>query len=82
MGREERYKLGMLGYLVGLVRSSFPISIVFGILRSTFCLLPAYLIFKIVYDMGIFVGIISYMFTKKVQNDIYNFNFCFSASSN
>ena len=79
---KRRYKLGMLGYLVGLVRSSFPISIVFGILRSTFCLLPAYLIFKIVYDMGIFVGIISYMFTKKVQNDIYNFNFCFSASSN
>ena len=62
---KRRYKFGMLGYLVGLVRSSLPVSIVVGILRSTYYFLPAYLIFKIVYDMGVFVGIISYMFTKK-----------------
>ncbi len=62
---KRRYKLGMLGYLVALVRSSLPVSIVFGILLSTYYLLPAFLIFKIVYDFGITVGILNFMFTKK-----------------
>lgn len=62
---KRRYKFGLLGYLVGLVRSSLPVSIVIGILLSTYYFLPAFLIFKVVYDFGVFMGIISYMFTKK-----------------
>ncbi len=61
---KRKYKFGLLGYLVGLVRSSLPVSIVVGILRSTYYFLPTYLIFKIVYDFGIFVGILNFIFTK------------------
>ena len=62
---KRSYKLGALGYMVALIRSSLPVSLVVGILRSTFYLLPTYLIFKIVYDFGITVGILNFMFTKK-----------------
>ncbi len=62
---KRKYKFGLLGYLVGLVRSSLPVSVVLGILRATYYMLPAYLIFKIVFDAGICVGIIDFMFTKK-----------------
>ncbi|KKP40662.1 hypothetical protein A2130_03745 [Candidatus Woesebacteria bacterium GWC2_33_12] len=62
---KRSYKFGWIGYLVGLIRSSFPVSICVGILRSTYYMLPAFIIFKLVYDFGIFVGIINFMFTKK-----------------
>ena len=62
---KRRYKLGVFGYMIALVRSSLPVSVVIGILRSTFYLLPAYLIFKLVYDFGVFVGILNYIFTKR-----------------
>lgn len=62
---KRKYKFGMLGYLVGLVRSSLPVSLVIGLVKSFLTGQPMFLIFKIVYDAGICVGIISYMFTKK-----------------
>ncbi len=61
---KRSYKLGAIGYMVGLVRSSLPVSIVLGILLSTYYLLPAFILFKIVYDFGIFIGILNYIFTK------------------
>lgn len=62
---KRKYKFGLIGYLVALVRSSLPVSIILGILLSTYYLLPVFLIFKLVYDFGVFVGIINFMFTKK-----------------
>jgi len=62
---KRSYKFGWLGYFVGLIRSSLPVSLVSGILHATFYLLPAFIIFKVIYDFGIFVGILSYMYTKK-----------------
>lgn len=62
---KRRYKLGAIGYMVALIRASLPVSVFLGILRSTYYMLPAYLIFKIVYDFGVFIGIIKYMFTNK-----------------
>ena len=63
VGKRE-YKLGVLGSLIGLVRSSLPISLVVGLVKSFFTGQPMFLIFKIVYDFGVFVGIIKYMLTK------------------
>lgn len=62
---KRNYKLGMLGYLIGLVRSSLPVSIVVGLVKSFFTGQPMFLIFKAVYDFGIFVGVLNYLQTKK-----------------
>ena len=62
---KRSYKLGAIGYMVALIRSSFPVSIIMGTLRSTYYMLPSFLIFKIVYDFGVFIGIFKYMFTNK-----------------
>lgn len=62
---KRRYKMGVIGYMIALVRSSLPVSLVIGLVKSFLTGQPMFLIFKIVYDAGICVGIISYMFTKK-----------------
>lgn len=62
---KRKYKFGILGYLFALVRSSFPVSLMLGLLKSIRYRLIAFLVFKIVYDFGIFVGVLNYMFTKK-----------------
>ncbi|KKP48350.1 MAG: hypothetical protein UR39_C0001G0145 [Candidatus Woesebacteria bacterium GW2011_GWA1_33_30] len=62
---KRQYKLGLLGYLIGLIRSSFPVSLFIGFVKSVLSFNFYFLIFKLVYDFGIFVGIINFMFTKK-----------------
>lgn len=63
VGKRE-YKYGLLGYMVGLIRSSFPISILVGVYKSIKFATPSFIVFKIVYDLGIFLGIASYVTTK------------------
>lgn len=62
---KRSYKLGAIGYMVALVRSSLPVSIVLGFIYAIRYTLYAFFVFKIVYDFGVFIGIINYMFTKK-----------------
>lgn len=62
---KRKYKFGLLGYLVGLVRVSFPISLVVGFIKSLLTFNYSLFIFKLVYDFGTFIGIFSYIFTKK-----------------
>ncbi len=62
---KRKYKFGLVGNFIALVRSSFPISIIFGIYKSIRHQLPVFLPFKLVYDFGIFVGILEFIFTGK-----------------
>ncbi|WKZ25963.1 MAG: glycosyltransferase family 2 protein [bacterium] len=62
---KRKYKFGILGYFVGLVRSSLPVSLIIGLVKSFLNSKPSFLIFKVVYDFGVFVGILNYMFTKR-----------------
>ena len=62
---KRRYKLYALGYMVALVRVSFPISLIIGLIKSLVIFNFQFLIFKLIYDFGIFVGILSYIFTKR-----------------
>ncbi len=62
---KRQYKLGVFGYLIGLVRSSLPVSLIVGLTKSFIYKKPSFLVFKIVYDAGVFIGIIKYMFTKQ-----------------
>jgi hypothetical protein len=59
--------LGLLGYLFALIRASLPISIIIGLIKSLLTFNPQFLIFKIVYDFGIAVGILEYLLTNKTS---------------
>lgn len=62
---KRKYKYGLFGFLIGLVRSSVPLSLVLGLTKSFIYAVPQFLIFKVVYDLGVFLGILDYMFTHK-----------------
>ncbi|QQG41126.1 MAG: glycosyltransferase family 2 protein [Candidatus Woesebacteria bacterium] len=62
---KRTYKFGYLGYLGGLVRSSFPVSVVVGMYKGFKIHDLRFMIFKVVYDFGIFIGILEYLFTMK-----------------
>lgn len=62
---KRSYKFGIVGKLIALFRSSLPISILVGIFKSAVSGKFAFILFKIIYDFGIFVGILHFMFTKK-----------------
>lgn len=63
VGKRE-YKLGFLGYIVALLRSSFPVSVVVGGYKAVRYKFIRFFLFKIVYDFGQFLGILGFMFTK------------------
>ncbi|MCJ7805508.1 glycosyltransferase family 2 protein [Patescibacteria group bacterium] len=60
------YKLGAVGDIIALVRASLPMSLAVGLVRSLISQNPAFLVFKIVYDFGIFVGILERLFLGKL----------------
>jgi glycosyltransferase involved in cell wall biosynthesis len=63
VGKRE-YKMGTIGVVIALIRASFPASLIIGGYKSFVYKQPAFLLFKIVYDFGIFIGIIEMIFTK------------------
>jgi len=62
---KRKYKFGIFGSFIALLRASLPVSIAMGIAKSIVNTIPAFLAFKIVYDLGLFVGIIEYLITGK-----------------
>lgn len=62
---KRKYKLGVLGYIVALARASLPVSIVVGVYKSYRNNFIHFFPFKIVYDFGVFLGILEYVFLKK-----------------
>jgi glycosyltransferase involved in cell wall biosynthesis len=62
---KRTYKFGKLGMIVGLLRSFFPVSLVVGLWKSIASGTPAFIVFKVVYDFGIFVGILEFLLKGK-----------------
>ena len=62
---KRNYKLGRLGMLVGLGRALLPISLVLGIRKSVTSKTPSFVLFKVVYDFGVFVGILEFLIKGK-----------------
>jgi len=58
------YKYGILGTFFALMRTSLPLSIIIGI--SKFYKEPFFVKFKIIYDLGRFVGIMEMLLTGKL----------------
>lgn len=62
---KRKYKFGILGELVALVRSLFPVSLIVGLLKSLVNHNLQFIVFKIVYDFGIFIGILENILFNK-----------------
>jgi glycosyltransferase involved in cell wall biosynthesis len=62
---KRKYKYGYIGYIFGIVRSSFPISLSVGLYKGIKNYDLRFMIFKLVYDFGVFVGILEYLTTGK-----------------
>lgn len=62
---KRNYKIGLIGFGVGLIRASLPFSLLTGAFKSVIFGQPMFIIFKTVYDMGIFAGILDYMIMGK-----------------
>ncbi|MFC1710098.1 glycosyltransferase family 2 protein [Patescibacteria group bacterium] len=63
---KREYKLGSIGVVISLVRASFPVSVVVGAIKSLINLMPSFLVFKIIYDFGIFIGLLE----SKIFNNL------------
>jgi hypothetical protein len=64
---KRKYKLGMIGSLIALIRVSLPVSVLIGVVKSLKYKLPSFLVFKIVSDLGQFIGILEYLIFRKVS---------------
>lgn len=62
---KRSYKFGLVGFLFALIRSSLLVSLMVGVIKSFKNLEPRFLIFKLVYDLGVFFGIANYLFSKR-----------------
>lgn len=62
---KRKYKFGAIGALFALLRSSLPVSIAVGLYKSFRTSLPAFILFKIIYDFGIFIGILEALLLNK-----------------
>jgi glycosyltransferase involved in cell wall biosynthesis len=60
------YKLGIIGALIALLRSFFLISIVVGLVKAIFYKTPPFLLFKLLYDAGLSMGIVSMLISHKM----------------
>lgn len=64
---KRKYKFGVLGNLVALIRSSLPVSLSIGLYKSIVNHNLRFVVFKIVYDFGIIVGIIENILFNKLS---------------
>lgn len=63
---KRRYKLAPIGYAIALIRASLPVSIFLGLIKAILKGEPRFIVFKIIYDFGIFVGILEALIFKKL----------------
>lgn len=66
VGKRE-YKLGIFGKFIALLRITFPFTLVNGLYKSLINKEPRFMIFKAVYDHGIFMGILEMLLTGKLS---------------
>lgn len=62
---KRKYKLGYLGDFIALLRVTLPLSLIVGIYKAVVSGNLAFPVFKIVYDFGIFIGVLEYLVTKE-----------------
>jgi glycosyltransferase involved in cell wall biosynthesis len=63
---KRQYKLGIFGEVIKLFYFSLPVSIVVGLLKSLILGQPLFMIFKLVFDCGTFLGLIEKIIIHKL----------------
>jgi|EPASupsiteSAE347_1022098.scaffolds.fasta_scaffold12018_2 Glycosyltransferases, probably involved in cell wall biogenesis len=63
---KRQYKFGLLGKIFALVRSSLPISVIIGFYKYIVYGESVFVIFKVIYDFGVFCGILISIFSKNL----------------
>lgn len=63
---KRKYKFGLLGIIVALIRNSLPISLLKAFFQAIKYQEFRFIIFKIVYDFAAFVGIIEMVFKRRL----------------
>jgi len=64
---KREYKFGLIGSFLALLRASLPVSIIVGFFKSVVKGELAFLFFKIVYDLGIFIGILEHLQGNQIK---------------
>ncbi len=64
---KRQYKFGIIGTLYALLRTAFPVSLLIGIIKALKYRNPHFVIFKIVYDAGRFLGILELLLFGKTS---------------
>ncbi len=64
MGKRQ-YKLGMIGAFVAILRSNIIFSLILGIIKASYYKTPQFIMFKLVYDLGITFGAFTSLFGNK-----------------
>lgn len=59
---KRKYKFGFLGIVAALIRASLPVSLIVGFYKSFAYRRLPFIVFKIIYDFGIFLGVMEYAF--------------------
>jgi len=62
---KRKYKLGIIGDFIAVLRVILPFSIIIGLIKGIIYKELRFLVFKIVYDFGIFTGILKFMLFGK-----------------
>jgi len=62
---KRQYKLAKLGALIAIIRANAGFSLIIGLLKSIRFFTPQFIIFKLVYDLGIMFGAIQSLSGKK-----------------
>lgn len=62
---KRRYKAGLLGVCIALLRVNFFFSLIVGTVKGIMHMDVRFLLFKVIYDFGQFIGIIDFYVTKK-----------------
>lgn len=61
------YKFGLIGAFYAMLRSSLPISLITGMYKTVKNKHIPFLLFKIIYDLGVIIGIIEYQLLRKTS---------------
>jgi len=62
---KRKYKFGYFGEVIALLRSSLPVSVIVGIYKAIISENIAFPVFKIIYDFGVFIGILELIIIGK-----------------
>lgn len=62
---KRKYKLGSIGSLITLIRSTVPISLILGVVKAIKYHRPTFVVFKLAKDFGTLVGVLEHVWLGK-----------------